>query len=228
MYLVFQNMQSALTVDGKQYIPANDAGKHFGYTREYMLMLAKQGKIDGKKIGHKWYVHEPSIENFFRKAVAYREVSKKETSKARKEELKLHDSHRRKKQVSVALTETFAILLIGLAVGTFGYAGFSSQTVGAGFVNNIALSLYSLLNRENQASVGVQSEGIPDPVATGLIAAPQDVLDADALDEARKSFADPVRITRDSESADTGIVTPIFKDGEGETYRFLMVPVKKE
>jgi len=53
------------TINGKTYTPATDVGKHFGYTKDYILMLVKQGKIEGEKVGNKWYAYLPSATEYF-------------------------------------------------------------------------------------------------------------------------------------------------------------------
>ena len=51
-------------IDGKEYLSAKDAGRAFGYTSDYVAKLAREGKIDGKKIGRSWFVNEHSLDSF--------------------------------------------------------------------------------------------------------------------------------------------------------------------
>ncbi len=88
-------MSSQLILEGKKYTPATLVGERFGYTKEYILLLIKQGKIDGKKIGHKWYAHIPSADHHFKTAARLREVRRKEISESRKAELHAHTKARK-------------------------------------------------------------------------------------------------------------------------------------
>jgi len=74
------------------YLPATEVGRHFGYTKDYILMLIKQGKIDGKKVKNKWHANLKSAEAHFEKAKRLREQRRKKLSDARKAELKSHQS----------------------------------------------------------------------------------------------------------------------------------------
>lgn len=47
--------------------------------------------------------------------------------------------------------------------------------------------------------------------------------DIQAVEAVRESFSDEVQVEFDGE--DTGVVTPIFQERDGESYRFLLVPV---
>lgn len=50
--------------------------------------------------------------------------------------------------------------------------------------------------------------------------------DAEMIAAVRESFSDEVSVEVDGD--DTGIITPIFREGAGDAYRFLMVPVHAE
>jgi len=50
-----------LTIDGKTYLSSIRAAELVGYTKDYVGQLARSGKIDAKRIGRMWYVHDGSI-----------------------------------------------------------------------------------------------------------------------------------------------------------------------
>lgn len=213
-------MTNVLIVDGKEFVPATLAGKHFGYTKDYLLMLIKGGKIDGQKIGHKWYVHIPSAEEHFRRAEKERVVWRKVFSLERKAELRKSVHIKTSHGHHTALVETLVIVIIGLSLGVTGYVGSDIQRASVHgentqqFLGELALSLYT-------AVTPVEEQATP-----ALIVAPADTFTEDRVSEIQDSFSDPVIVSVDSENSDTGIITPIFKDGErGSEYRFLMVPV---
>lgn len=237
-------MSSSLTIDGKTYIPATDAGKYFGYSKDYMLLLSKQEKIDGRKVGHKWYVHLPSAEAFFTHAKNERSVRHAQISSIRKSELKNHTRARVATGHTTALIETLVIVIIGLSLGVTGYVGTTAQsgaTVVSGytFLEELALTVYRTIAGEHsvvktytkaprtleQAAV---SAHIATTTFTSLMVAPDELFTTTTVESISDSFSDPVSVAVDPENSSTGIITPMFKDGAGEAYRFLMVPVTTE
>ncbi|MFZ2252680.1 MAG: hypothetical protein WAW13_00730 [Minisyncoccia bacterium] len=244
-------MANILSIDGKEYTPATIAGKHFEYTKDYMLLLIKRGNIDGRKIGNKWYVHIPSAEVFFKKAKEKRSLRRVEISQTRKAELKEFSkvyaapNHRR------VLIETFAVLIIALSVGGAGYMGTVPQSAAlvssdTNFFKTLAVSLYTLVSPGTSVVSTEMSTPIVDEkntaldeeanvvsehtrtatTATAFVVAPEEVFTATSIEAVKDSFSDEVEVTVDPQNPETGIITPIFKKSEGEAYRFLMVPVK--
>ncbi len=227
-------MTSVLIVDGKEFVPATNAGKHFGYTKDYLLLLIKEGKIEGKKIGNKWYVHMSTAEVYFRNAEKNREERRKTISEVRKEELKQHTYARQKTHHRTAVLETLVIVIIGLSLGATGYLGTTStvaivhESMGSSnVVERLAISLYNFISPSSQVVVPV-SEPVSDSVEeqqSGFIVAPEEFFTANSIESIENSFSDPVEVFVDEENENTGIITPIFKNSESEAYRFLMVPV---
>lgn len=244
-------MTSVLIIDGKEFVPATIAGKHFGYTKDYILLLIKQNHFDGQKIGNKWYVNIPSAEKYFKMARAHREARKKIVSEERKVELKKYSETRTQSKKSShhsMVIEVLAVVVIALSIGTTGYFGTNQYQASVhageiGFFENIARSLYAFINPSHTINVetNIPSQAIPVQMgssvigaheATGtqpsLIVAPDKFFTATSVASIQDSFSDPVTITVDSENPNTGIITPVFKDGkQGEEYRFLMVPVER-
>jgi hypothetical protein len=229
-------MSNTLIIEGREYVPATLAGKHFGYTKDYLLMLIKQDKIDGKKVGNKWYVHIPSADEHFKVARVEREERRREISRERKNELLQSLQTQKKNTHHVALAETLAILILGLAVGVVGYVGTSSQFASVNdrntidFFGNVALSLYTTVTPNVPDEIDVNSTREENPTSSGdveaMIIAPADEFTEVDVASIQESFSDPVTVTIDQKNIDTGIVTPIFKDGKkGEEYRFLLVPL---
>jgi hypothetical protein len=237
-------MSSSITFDEKEFAPATFAGKQFGYSKDYLLLLIKNGKIEGKKVGNKWYVNLPSAEAFFERAEKEKIQKRKQLSIERKLELEEHSAPKKDLYKKTALVETLAIVLIGLTVGATGYIGTSSQ-VGSvtesdtSFFENLAVSLYRFISgteeivivktnsTESDIASATSAREEKDTRQPSLVVAPVEHFSATAVDSVRDSFSDEVEVTIDPENADTGIVVPKFKNTEGESYRFLMVPVSK-
>lgn len=148
-------MAPVLTVENKKYIPAGQVGKHFGYTRDYILTLAREGKIDGRKIGHRWYVNLDSAKAFFETAKIEREERKQVIREVRREELRAHTIVEGKTVKHSRLVEVFAISVLGLVIGVAGLVstgvpGQQAATSETGsatfFLKNLAISLYNLVS----------------------------------------------------------------------------------
>lgn len=229
-------MSQSLIFNEKEYVPATIAGRYFGYTKEYLLMLIKGGKIDGQKIGHKWYVYIPSAENYFAHAQRERTARRRALSESRKTELDarsgLHGGSAPRelpvRGVWVALAETVAIMFLGVAFGSLGYVGATAP--------NFAEGVYAMLRGGD--SVAAVARSIPEATPTlgvsgyvgttthtSLVIAPADLFTLTTVEDIEDSFSDPVHIELDPLNPRTGIVTPQFVSGAGGAYRFLMVPV---
>ncbi|QQR64954.1 hypothetical protein IPH92_05400 [Candidatus Kaiserbacteria bacterium] len=244
-------MSSVLIIDGKEFVPALAAGKHFGYTKDYLLMLIKQGHIEGQKIGNKWYVNIPSAERHFRVTKAKREVRKKQVSQERKAELREYTKTQKPAQKVSPRRAPFALGVLAVVVIAFSMSvarisGMPQQQAAvseaAGFFESIARAVYDLVMPSRTevvkvalpatTSVPMEESAISARVGTttysSLIVAPDELFTATTIESIQDSFSDPVTVAVDPENPNTGIITPVFKDGkQGEDYRFLMVPVER-
>ncbi len=246
-------MSQSLVINNREYIPAGDVGRHFGYTRDYILLLAKEEKIDGKKIGHRWYVNLDSAKTFFESAKSEREARKQRTSEVRKAELRTFEEMRTRPKKSNALFETVAIVMVGLLLGATGYLGsmkIESQqaalsSFNVSFLNELALSFYDFISPSRVSTVTVEfplevnadvlvseestlknNESVATSTHTSLVVGPGQVLTTTTIESIRDSFSDEVSVSIDPHNPDSGVIVPQFKNKEGEEYRFLMVPVK--
>lgn len=241
-------MSDSLTISGKAYIPAAKAGKRFGYTSEYILMLAREGKIEGQKVGHRWYVEPASIETFFKNKNEVKRSRSEMIRKVRKAELAQHQALRRKKHHHSALIETLAIVVIGLAIGATGYLGTSVAQpaavakTDASFFERLAVALYNFVSPQSDTESHTEvapvvpkrtgeealSVTVGTTTTTSIIIAPDEVFTATSIESVRDSLSDDVTVTPDGERDGTGIITPHFKDGNGEEYRYLLVPINAQ
>lgn len=236
-------MSQSLTINNREYIPAGEVGKHFGYTRDYILMLVRDGKIDGQKVGSRWYVNLESAQAYFASAREEREIRRQVVSEARKAELRSFEQTRTSSRPSTALLETVAILFIGLLIGATGYLGVgaTSQQAAVGesgsFFKYLALSLYDLISPAPTRIVTtvapaatVNETSVPTPETatttyTSLVVGDSEVLTDTTIESIRDSFSDDVSMSIDPHNPDTGIIIPHFQNGDGEAYRYLIVPV---
>lgn len=249
-------MSETLTIEGISYVSASQAGKHFGYTKDYLSMLIHRGKIEGHKVGRKWYVNLSSAESYFKTAHEQRTAYRKHISTERKKELHHHMQTRTVHRPHTALVETLVILILGLSVGVTGYLGTvkaqpaSLMQSDFSFFKNIAVALYTLVTPHETAVVSLPSQA---PVQTSVQIPAQEKTNAQQAlvhtatqstttsalvvippsyasdtNTIAQSFSDEVTVVHDPNNQNTGIITPIFKNTKGEPYRFLMVPVMQE
>jgi len=243
-------MAEALQIDQKEYLPAPLAGKRFGYTGTYLIMLAKAGKVIGQKVGGRWYIEPNSVSAFLDNAEKAREVRSELLSETRREELKAYTRKEVTKQPvhakgSRALLETLAILVIGLSIGAMGYFGTGApqqavvSSSGYSFLERVALSLYELISPGKTTTVkqvtytatgtdSLPSVSVGTTTHTALVIGPGEVMNTTTVESIRDSFSDEVSVSIDPNNPDTGIIIPHFKTRDGESYRFLMVPLDED
>lgn len=239
-------MSQSLIINNREYLPAGEVGKHFGYTRDYILTLTREEKIDGKKIGHRWYVNLESATAFFESAKVEREARRQVVSQERKAELRSSLYAQPTHRPSNALLETAAILAIGLIVGTSGYIGTGAlnqqAAVGGGdsFLKEIAVAFYDFISPQpvitttvstlpttsgDSNTVSTSFDQLGTTTYTTLVVGDGEVLTTSTISSIRDSFSDEVSVSIDPHNPDTGIIIPYFKNGNGEEYRYLIVPV---
>ena len=242
-------MSRSVTINGREYLSAGDVGKHFGYTRDYLLMLSREGKIDGKKIGHRWYVNMSSAESFFRAAHAERLERREALREERKEELRkssvsvLHTGHKKSyvaEYIGVAVLGVSLIVLTGfISLPSVQHA--SLANAHASLFEKVTFVLEAFFGREVsphedvltdagshsvESETGSTSSGGERIVYTSLVVGPDEVMTTSTVESIRSSFSDDVSVSIDPHHPDTGIIVPHFKNRDGEAYRFLMVPVR--
>ncbi len=237
-------MSESLTIEGNKFSPAALVGKRFGYTGTYMLMLAKEGKIDGQKIGNKWYISVSSAEQFFTDVKRAREARNEEVSRKRKAELRAHENMRKTTHGHRALVETLAILIIGLTLGSVGYLGATTASnqvanvsgAGSSFFERLAVAFYRVISPldatvpSEPASNGASPEPsvsmtVGTTTRTSLVIAPDEIMTTTTIETVRDSLSDDVSVSLDPRNPDTGVIVPHFKNKDGEAYRFLLVPL---
>jgi hypothetical protein len=259
-------MSAHQAINDVHFLPAVEVGERFNYSKDYILLLLKQGKIDGKKVANRWYANVASAEKFFEEAKKQKEVRREKIRSERKQELQARQilqpvarvvespvrvQHPTQAVKRYAVLETFAIVVIGVLIGTTGYVWTSvdmrmAETYEGGTLEQFALALYGFVSGSSQTAhtLGVpphiESQGVSGTYAGttenddahsdthSLVIMKADDTSPETIDQIRESFSDPVDVQIDEESPDTGIITPKFKNREGEEYRFLMVPITSD
>ncbi len=257
-------MSETLSLSGIDYIPASRAGKNFGYTGDYISKLAREGQVEGTKVGHQWFVTEASVKDFVENKTKVKSERSEAIRLARKEELKASRvklEAARKERVNshhmIALTQTLVILVIGLSLGASGYVmttpknqSASLATASYSAIERLALSVYTFITGGEKVEIVTEmkvvggndtasemsqetwsvsaEETVGTTTHTSIVIAPEEVFTASTVEAVRDSFSDDVSVSVDPLHPDTGIIVPHFKEKDGESYRFLMVPVTPE
>jgi hypothetical protein len=243
---VFCVMSQTLTVSGSEFIPASEAGKRFGYTREYILLLAREGKISAQKVGSRWFVDPHSVAHFCETTKAVQIVRRERLRRERKAELVERQAVDTTRHRNLAVLETLVIVGLGSVVGLLGFLT-TTQNLATTTVaferwstwERVAVALYELVSPRSVVvthSIPVpstpvlpaQTDAIDSalaPTPVGMVVAPAQTFSTTSVESIRASFSDPVSVAFDPSRPDTGIITPHFRGRTGESYRFLIVPV---
>lgn len=72
----------------------------------------------------------------------------------------------------------------------------------------------------------VEEKLIPKPAEEGVVIIPSTEKDEEVKEKIKESFSDEVKV--EPKDKTSGIITPIFKEGEGQKYLYILVPVKSE
>jgi len=72
----------------------------------------------------------------------------------------------------------------------------------------------------------VAEEPIPQPTEEGLVVIPSTDKDEETVKKIKDSFSDEVKVELKDETS--GIITPIFREGDGENYLYILVPIKNQ
>jgi hypothetical protein len=63
-------------------------------------------------------------------------------------------------------------------------------------------------------------------VHTSLVVGPDEVMTTTEIESIKEAFSDEVSVSIDPHDPDTGLIVPHFKDGDGEAFRYLLVPLE--
>ena len=137
------NNHEPLHVDGVEFLPARVAGRSVGYTSDYITKLAREEKLDAKRIGRQWFVSLDSLQKFVEESRQAQECRKAELSKERKAEQQVALAKPMPRALvprnlrTLALVQTAFVLCFGVLLGTGGYV--LKDEVASASHNSIAL-----------------------------------------------------------------------------------------
>lgn len=261
-------MSSSIQFGGKNYLSSKEAGLISGYTNDYVSRLAREEKIDARRVGTQWFVEPKSLDAFLQFAQKAREARKEMLRAERKKErtnfllpgtpifapavlmptiasvrpfdFSLHQSVAHQTALSavlsgVAIAALFVLLpptISGQNVASLSSALYRLES----FANSDALlphfSLSGIGGVLSQRFFGGLFATTEVPHATsqpvqndleGVVVMPSTTPEK-TLASVRNSFSDNVEVTLDK-GGRSGVIKPVFKEGVGNTYRFVMVPL---
>ena len=76
-------MTDEISSDGLRYVSAAEAALKCDLHRDYIARLAREGKVQGRRVGRNWYINEDSLKSFVIKQAYRREIRKKSLSSER-------------------------------------------------------------------------------------------------------------------------------------------------
>ena len=76
----------------KNLMTTKDAGELFGYSSDYLARLARSGKIEGKRIGHSWFINKESLTHFLDQQGIHKVDYARALSREREIEYRKHHS----------------------------------------------------------------------------------------------------------------------------------------
>lgn len=156
---------------------------------------------------------------------------------------------------SRAAIATLAIACVGILSGVGGHFGSSLVQSGSFSIDNVNVLAASIYNhtvalgdlgaaRQSALTPRAETEEVRDTrsfddkakitsrgeqgAANSGIVLFEDDTRQETVDAVRNSFSDEVIVDVDENNPDTGFVRPVFREREGEAYRFLLVPVVTE
>jgi hypothetical protein len=195
-------MKDTLILQNKKYISAKRAAVIFGYTSDYVGQLCRDGKLECTMVGRSWFLNEESLlahrlSNSSSDVVQVAPLVEPILQKS--EEVKENDSHEsHNKKFDLALALIFLM--------------FSVVFLGRNFLSFVSKT----------------PEALVSSVLNGLVVTPSQYSfhqNEIIKQNLRNPFSDEVNISPDS-SGTAGVITPVFKESQGEDFLYVMVPVK--
>src|ERR1700692_34918 len=91
-----------ISIDGAPFVSAARAAKEFGFVRDYVARLCREGAVRGQQIESNWYVDLKSLQDFLDKREERQKRRNEELRRAWRAEPEQPDSSVDQKQFSVS------------------------------------------------------------------------------------------------------------------------------
>ena len=239
-------------ISEKKYLSAREAAKLAGYTSDYVTRLAREEKVKAKHEKNQWWIEAESLKLFSLHAEAEKRARKDQLREERLRERAALLKNEADESITAgvaesrntALAETGALVACVFLFANIFWFSFESDLntnqlfSGIGHIGNqlseavvepipnFFSQVASFAFVENGESVDVERNAAATHADAenfqGVVIFEETVTD-ERIAEVRDSFSDEVEVR--FEGDDIGVVTPVFKEREGDDYRFLLVPV---
>ena len=246
-------MSQQLVINGKKFKPSAELARQFGYSMDYISRLAREGKVEATRVGRQWFVDALSLENFVEQTSKQKEFNREQLRTERKLELISYSkstntnttdaslisnsvrpvnkkNYRESVNIILATTGTALVLMAGLlSVVVINPNEFYSFFSNFDFNNQLTVQRHSDVTAgalgawiEPSDSVQIIIEDKSGVPAKGVVVFDEKKSEKE-LERIKASFSDEVEINFSDEN--TGVITPVFINNEGDEYQFLMVPI---
>lgn len=249
-------MDQDLLLKGKIYISSKRAAYFSGFAKDYIAEMLRSGKIEGTKVSRNWYVSQDSLLEYLKNNdnERYEKFKTKLNVEKRVEDQK-KDLEPEKKTESnqpivfnipspvipfaeVATHSSFKSLLtyalgpiaVSSIIASFLFLFLTAAFYAGDFNISMPKGLQALFLNTQESNVADlpaygQNENL---LSRGMVVMPQTETDVEAqLESVKKAFSDEVVVTPDS-SGTSGVITPVFKERNGNDYLYVLVPVKED
>ncbi len=223
----------------RDLLPADQAGKFVGYSGDYVAKLCREGVISCSKVGRVWHAQVESLRQF--EALQSAKIQEKKLSLTEVRRKEYQNKQRARKIVEVitgrslitffaeqGAMRSFAVALFALAT-VFGSVELQHNRLIVSAVDaasTIVESVYNGRLADDQVASSVDStlkahDDSAQDRALGMVVIPSD--NTQNINNIKDSFSDEVVISRADST--TGVITPVFKNSNGDEYLYVMVPV---
>jgi excisionase family DNA binding protein len=241
-------MSVPVKINGITFDTPKQAAIVFGYSRDYVTRLAREGKISASQIGRQWYVNLDSLKNYAEVSHIEADIRKAHLSAKRKQEQifhsvkEQHETNREKTAAAAqkkAFVATGSVLAVGLLAGVFGYSALMTQSSFDSTISQTTTNQYSqmaanvkaVLNTNvsdtavthsdtNSESSAVETT---ESISQGIL-----VLPLGANTDPAAVFSDEVRIYTATSGKQTAVLVDVNGVESDREVPFVVVPVKTD
>lgn len=234
----------------QNYISLAEATKYCPHSQEYLSLRARQRKLKAIKIGRNWITKKEWLAEYLNNVEVYNNNLKAKKIVAPPSGLKRKISPKIFQPRFVLTIGLVIVLLItGIIVTKESFRNMTALTakvsvqdilvsIGDTFLEYGKWLISSLKNISKNIAKGYRAitklfkvpekipeeKLIPKPTKEGLVVIPSTEKDKEIKEKIKESFSDEVKVEPEDETS--GIITPVFREREGERYLYILVPIK--
>lgn len=240
-----------------KFLDARSAGKLVGYSSDYVTRLAREKKIAAVQTGRQWLIDIDSLKLFSLSVQAEKRERAEKIREERRVELakaafvtEVGESDSLAEEISngrpQAVVETAIAAVAMFLVFNMLWFSYENRLSGSELLAGVGMitdHIQSVVWQPAVASVSqvasyafidtpaestIQVDEIPSektPGFEGIVVVEEAVVSEEQIEAIRESFSDEVEV--EFTEADSGVITPVFSEREGERYRFVVTPIRQ-